>query len=282
MNYTIFLNGERGLFILKKLLKKQFNLNHAVYCNKRLKKKLLKLIPINKIIFLKNINSSQSEKFLNKNKSNLFIIAGYPQIFKEKIFNIPSLLTLNLHGGPLPKYRGGSPLNWQIINGEKKIGISIIKVNKKIDGGKIIDQQFFKLKNFYDIKIVHEKANKLFFSMLFKLMNKLNKKKFKISFLKKKGVSKYWHQRDDNDGFLDYQKKTALECYNFIRATTFPYPGAWIKYKILGKIYKIRLVKSKITNKISNNRYKTLKYNSMFLKCKNKVLKITKFKYDND
>ena len=48
---------------------------------------------------------------------------------------------MNAHGGKLPQYRGGSPLNWQIINGEKYFGISVIKINKKIDQGNIITQK---------------------------------------------------------------------------------------------------------------------------------------------
>ena len=47
-------------------------------------------------------------------------------------------MTINLHGGPLPSYRGGSPLNWQIINMKNSIGISIIKVDKGIDTGPIL------------------------------------------------------------------------------------------------------------------------------------------------
>ena len=45
---------------------------------------------------------------------------------------------INLHAGRLPKYRGGSPLNWQIINDEKEIGLSIIKIDSIIDHGPII------------------------------------------------------------------------------------------------------------------------------------------------
>ena len=55
----------------------------------------------------------------------------FSYILKKKLFNIPKLEPLNLHAGPLPHYKGGSPLNWQIINGERKIGLSIIKINQK-------------------------------------------------------------------------------------------------------------------------------------------------------
>ena len=60
-------------------------------------------------------------------------MCGFPYILKKKLFNIPKLGTLKK--GALPHYKGGSPLNWQIINGERKIGLSIIKINQKIDDG---------------------------------------------------------------------------------------------------------------------------------------------------
>ena len=70
----------------------------------------------------------------------------------------------------MPKYRGGSPLNWQIINGEKYIGISILKTEEKIDSGEIIIEKKFLLKENYNIKKVHEIANKYFPKIRFKLL----------------------------------------------------------------------------------------------------------------
>ena len=47
--------------------------------------------------------------------SSPFIIAGFSTIFKKNLIDIPKKGTINLHAGRLPKYRGGSPLNWQIM-----------------------------------------------------------------------------------------------------------------------------------------------------------------------
>ena len=62
----------------------------------------------------------------------------------------------------LPKYKGGSPLNWQLINCEKKFGISVIKMNKKIDSGDIFSERKFYIKKNYDINDLHRIANKNF------------------------------------------------------------------------------------------------------------------------
>ncbi len=274
MNYTIFLNGERGLHILKNLLKiKKYKLNNVICCRNEIRKKIKKIINSKKIVLIKNINTDDSFLKLKSLNDDLFIIAGYPQIFSKRIFTIPKKMTINLHAGPIPKYRGGSPLNWQIINHEKKIGISILKVNKKIDGGKLIEKSNFTLKKEDDIRSVHIKANRLFFLILKKALLKISKNKLKNIFLKKIGKSKYWYQRADSHGLLDYKKKTARECHDFIRAITKPYPGAWIRHQTQKKGNIIRLYRSKIIKK-----QLALKSKIMYLPCKDSPLQITDFK----
>ena len=179
--------------------------------------------------------------------SDIFLIAGYPQIFEKKIFSLPKVMSINLHGGPLPEFRGGSPLNWQIINGRRKIGISLIKINSKIDGGKIIDTKFFNLKLNQDIEIAHKKANKLFYSMVKNFFERFKNQK-KISYKKKSDHQNIECQRTDMDGKLDYKNKKSQECLNFIRAISPPYPGAWLEYKT-NKGSFLRLFKAKLTKK---------------------------------
>ena len=63
--------------------------------------------------------------------TDIALSCGFPLLFKRSILKLPRRGFLNCHAGLLPKYRGGSPLNWQMINGEKKFGISVIKLNSK-------------------------------------------------------------------------------------------------------------------------------------------------------
>ena len=59
------------------------------------------------------------------------IFSGFPYIVKNNLYNLSRFGSINLHAGKLPKYRGGSPLNWQIINGEKKLVFPLSKCLKK-------------------------------------------------------------------------------------------------------------------------------------------------------
>ena len=123
----------------------------------------------------------------------------------------------------MPKYRGGSPLVWQIINNEKEIGLSIIKINEQIDGGSILSKAKFKNLKSHNIDIVQKKANKLFLKLTLKAITKLqNKNKLKIQ---PKSLS-YFKQRNDKDGFIDFAK-SSNDVYNFVRAQSYPYKGAF-------------------------------------------------------
>lgn len=282
MNYVFFLNSQRGLFILKKLNKsKKFNLNKAVICNKSIAKKLKNIISKKKIVFIKNINSKKSLKLLKKMNSDMFVVGGYPQIFKKQIFKLPKIMTINLHGGPLPSYKGGSPLNWQIINNEKKIGISIIKMKEGIDTGPVILEKKFKLNKSDIISDIHLKANKYFYILLLKVLKMIKKKGSNITFKKTKGIPKYWKQRNDQDGYIIAKQNKQLKVYNFIRAVTKPYPGAWTKLNFKNKVKKIRLFSSQIIKKKINflkNDY-LLEKNKLYVKCSDGNLRIKNYEF---
>ena len=78
-----------------------------------------------KFMQLDQVNKKVSIEILEHSKPTLFIVAGFSQIFKSELLQIPKLGTINLHAGKLPQYRGGSPLNWQLINGEAQAEVSV-------------------------------------------------------------------------------------------------------------------------------------------------------------
>ena len=71
-------------------------------------------------------------------KPDLMITCAFGQILSKEILDIPTLYTLNIHASLLPKYRGASPINYAILNGEKVTGITIMKTDVGIDTGDIM------------------------------------------------------------------------------------------------------------------------------------------------
>lgn len=88
--------------------------------------------------------------FLNKLKVNsykLFVVAAYGKIIPKVILDIPTNGTLNVHPSLLPKYRGASPIQSQILADEKEVGVTIMLIDEEMDHGPILDIKKIEIKN---------------------------------------------------------------------------------------------------------------------------------------
>ncbi len=84
----------------------------------------------------------KDESFLEKMKNyNLFLVASYGKIIPKVLIDIPKYKVLNIHPSLLPKYRGPSPLQEQILHDEKQVGVSIMLIDEGVDHGDIVAQK---------------------------------------------------------------------------------------------------------------------------------------------
>jgi len=172
-------------------------------------------------------NNKDMEEALSVVRADLFIVTGFPHIFSKSIINLPKLGVINLHGGKLPNYRGSSPINWALINGDKIITISILKMIEEIDAGEILAEKSFKISDKDTAKSVLQMALKAFPSLLYKSIIKIQKVG-KISGKKqnKKNVN-YYPLRSPDDGFINFEVMKSQQILNLIRGLTPPFPGAF-------------------------------------------------------
>lgn len=87
--------------------------------------------------------------FIEKLKSfgaDFFVVVGFGKILTKEILNIPQFCCLNIHASLLPKYRGAAPIKWAVINGEEKTGVTIIRMNERMDAGDIVLHEEVKIK----------------------------------------------------------------------------------------------------------------------------------------
>jgi methionyl-tRNA formyltransferase len=268
----LFFNNYRGLEILKFLEKKKFNISYIFLSKKFINNKVTNYLKKKKIKF--SIITSLNNKIIyNKIKklSDLNIICGFPYIFKKELINLNKYGTINCHAGKLPNYQGSSPLQWQMINGEKKIGLSVIKINEGIDTGDIVNSITFANKKEYSINDLHLIANKKFPLLVYKsIQDLINKKKLKKQPKKNR---MYYKQRSPSDSLLDFKKYTFEKTKLFIKSLQDPYPNAFFyifNQKI--KIKEIAFTKDKVRPgeiRIFNN--------NIYIGCKDKSAKITKY-----
>lgn len=265
----VFFNNNRGLKLSKFLAKKNFKI-YEVVTKKFLNKKILNKLNKNSRI-INNLKSKNLKKFIKKSKFDLIISAGFPHIFKKDFLNLTPFGIINLHAGKLPKYKGGSPLVWQILNNEKKIGLSIIKVNSTIDGGKIISHASFKNNQKDTISQVQNKADKIFLNLAFNAIKKIEKnKKFKNQTKSKS----YFHQRKDDDALINFTDSN-LKIYNLVRSQSYPYKGAF--FYSSGKKFRLtKCVQSNFNPKLVPGRIFKFKRRKkkIYIKCKKNSVQI--------
>lgn len=98
--------------------------------------------------------------FINQLKSlnaDIFVVVAYGKILPEEIFNMPKFKTINVHASLLPKYRGAGPIQWAIINGETKTGVTIMYIEKSLDTGDMILSKEIPINKDDTFNIVHDK-----------------------------------------------------------------------------------------------------------------------------
>jgi methionyl-tRNA formyltransferase len=141
------------------------------------------------------------------------------------VAEFPAIDFLGFHYSPLPRYRGNAPLVWQIINGERQLGVSFFTLNNGMDDGELVDQRFFELTTCEDISDALDKADQLVLSMLDDFMPRWLAGEV-VGRAQPLEPASYCGIRTPEDGHIDW-RSTAATVHNFIRAQARPYPGAY-------------------------------------------------------
>jgi len=93
----------------------------------------------------KSVNSREFLDFILEEKIDLIISVAASEIFRHEVLHTPGLGCINIHSGPLPKYRGMMPIFWTLYNNEKCAWVTIHKMVEKLDDGPIVLQDKFKI-----------------------------------------------------------------------------------------------------------------------------------------
>ena len=165
---------------------------------------------------------------LKKYDADLFVVVAF-RMLPEVVWKIPPQGTINLHASLLPKYRGAAPINWAIINGEKKTGVSTFFINEKIDTGDVILQNEVYIDDQMNAGELHNTLMKMGATTTLQTVNSIEAKSFskfkQIENLESTGSMPIAPKIFKEDCRIDWD----LDCntvHNFIRGLS-PYPGAW-------------------------------------------------------
>jgi len=207
------------IIITKKIWdKKNFN---------KINKKILVLNKIDKVK-IKRINP------------NIIFFIHWSKLIKKSLFN--KYLCIQFHSSNLPKGRGGSPIQNQILLNLNETKLTAFKVSKNLDSGPVCMKENLSLKG--SALDIFKRMETTSVQMIKKIINKK-----KISFIKQKGKPTYFKRRKENDSEINFKNTFNIkELYNFFRMLDAPeYPNAFIrlnKYKF--SFNNVRMYKNKI------------------------------------
>ena len=190
----------------------------------------------------RKVSDPVSFKYLKSLSCDLFVVISFGQILPGNILNIPRFYSINLHPSLLPKYRGAAPVNWAIINGETKTGLSIIKMNEKMDAGDIVLQRSIEIEKENTSEILNRRLSDLGAILLLDTIRFIEEDR--VGFKKQdEKKATFAPKLKKEHGLIDWNKD-ARDIHNMVRGLV-PWPGAFtfLNSKVL-KIWKSEILPS--------------------------------------
>jgi methionyl-tRNA formyltransferase len=181
---------------------------------------------------VENITDNKNLQILKNSNLDILFIIGWHRIVPQEVLDTAKI-RIGIHSSLLPKDRGSSPINWQIIRGDKIGGVTLFHLTTGVDAGEIIDQEKYEIKFNDDVREVYFKATSSSINLLEKNWNQFHNKKIH-SLPQNEGEITLNDRRKPGDGRINWLKNST-DCHNWIRSLTFPYPGAftfWNNQKI--------------------------------------------------
>jgi methionyl-tRNA formyltransferase len=229
-NIIFFGTSDFAGVIFNKLISEKYRLTVVTRPDQPVGRKKVLTPPVVKVLAEKNrISVLQPKKLdnaFNKQLSelnpDLFITAEYGKIIPQITLDIPAHGALNIHPSLLPAYRGPSPIQYALLNGETKTAVTIIKMDHKMDHGEIVVQKEFDINPNDTYKTLSAKLANSSASMLVKLIPEYldNKVTLKPQDHTKATFTKII---DKKNGLVE-KAMSANQIYNMYRAYT-PWPG---------------------------------------------------------
>ncbi len=225
----------------------------------------------NNIPVLHNIDVLKEETF------DLLIVCAFGKILKNNILKVPKYGCLNIHPSLLPKYRGPSPVQSAILNGDKETGTTIILMDEGIDTGPILSQKKIEITDKETSESLFVKLGGISGELLCNIIPKWINNELKPE-IQKEEEATYTKIIGKEDGKINWEK-SAEEIERQIRAFQ-PWPGSFTFFKKNDNTFlRIRILEGSVTQNdeiIANPGDIIIDDKSILIKCRGNLLKILK------
>ena len=225
--------------VLKNLIQHKFNIVGVITApdkpsgrGQKLNQSAVKKYAVEQQLTVLQPTNLKSEDFLNELKqleANLQIVVAF-RMLPKVVWQLPSLGTFNLHASLLPEYRGAAPINWAIINGETKTGVTTFFIDEKIDTGEIILQDEVEIKETDTAGDLHDRLMKIGSQLVVKTIKLIQKGNVKTTMQPDKNLPS---DKAGKPAPKIYKATCKIDwdlpldtIYNKIRGLS-PYPASW-------------------------------------------------------
>ena len=272
--------------IISSIIESGFSLDFVVTMPDQVtgRNKELKESRVSKLAYENNIKCLKLNSFAeldNYSDIDLFIVAEYGKIIPKKVLDIPKIGSFNIHGSILPRYRGASPIQEVLKNGDLETGITIIKMDEKMDHGDVVSISKLKIDKYDDQVILRKKlASRAGLDIVDFLEKIKNNKSITFSPQNHKDAT-YCNIIKREDGFCNFSLENSQDIINKYRAY-YNWPGIFTIFNEK----RIKINEIDLDSYIFDDSYKNIgdnfykKNKDLYIKCFDskfiKVLKIQK------
>lgn len=201
-------------------------------------------IPLLKV---NHINDAEVKEAIKANKIDWLFIIGWSQIASSELLNTPRKGAIGMHPTLLPEGRGRAAIPWAIIKGLHKTGVTMFKLEEGVDTGPILDQYEIGIDDNETSGTLYKKVNSAHEILIAKIWDDLKNDNIQ-PMVQDETKATYWEGRTPADGEIK-NNMSLDEVDKLVRATTHPYPGAFLKNdNVIVRIWSGKPVKDRNPN----------------------------------
>lgn len=215
----------------------------------KLKYSAVKEYALEKNLKLLQPTNLKDEGFLEELKglnANLQVVVAF-RMLPKAVWEMPKFGTFNLHASLLPNYRGAAPINWAIINGETKTGVTTFFIDDKIDTGAMILSKEIAITPDENAGILHDKLMDLGSSTVAETLHLIENGKATTTAQKDTDDIKTAYKLNRDNCKIDWTK-SGKEIHNLIRGLS-PYPAAWSFFSDNGQEWNVKIYEARFSPK---------------------------------
>ena len=214
---------------------------------------------------------------ISKLDVDILVVVAYGKILPEWMLNIPKIMPINIHYSLLPYYRGSSPIQASIINGDKHTGVTFMKMNKSLDGGEIINKFECEILNDDNKTTLERKLTEISIKEINNVLKLIKTKKVKLLDQKSEDVS-YCKKIVKNDSLIDFSESSS-EIFNKFKAY-IEWPGLTFKDKnTLIKIHGLKIADEDSSSKAGT--INKITKSGLYINTVDKLIVITNLQFPN-